>query len=411
MEGESDYQTHDDIVRNGDQPERMICFNCKQEVQENTVCSICGYPLSFSLAEHIETKDESDVDHEAMTIQLTSEDSYEGLDASSQQDIEVSKTTERILLRHEVSIEETNKKPKTGLEPGKSTSFFDGLRKFVGGKNTSQPENVKDPEIQASHWLDDMKQRQINGEASVTVNNDVETESIEVAADVVDEDYENNEVSVENPITEVCEVSDIVEVVPIQISEDSTSLANDIDPKLKEVQEGLLQSISLKLWLVNLLQEGGIDEEQFEKMFDKYNTQISDYLKTRDELLEQEKEIEFLKKSLSKAIVYFEELKMKREICKISEEEFRAKAPAFEWEINHYRNKISDCTKEVDFLEDLTRVMPKEDIIEIKAKMEKYRWDLDNQELSGNITAETTRRVKESLERTLDFLEKFKVNY
>jgi hypothetical protein len=411
MERASDYRTQDEPVQGEIQPERMRCFNCKQMVPKNTICSICGYPLLIGIPEHPEPEDAIDGSHMAAATPQGSEDTNGLLlEASSDQDTEASDHREQGMLNHSASEEEAGKEAETSSEPVKSTSFFDELRKYMGGKKTPKPEDAEDQVENSSHWFDEVKQGQVIGEASATVSNEPKTESDEAAVEGVDEIHENPQADAEIPATEIDEAPNVVESPPIRVSEGSTISADGIDPKLREVQEGLLQSISLKLWLVNLLQRGGIDEEQFIKMFDEYEAQISGHLKSREKLLDQEPEIESLEKSLSEAKVYLEELKMKREIGKISEEEYRAKAPAFKWEINHYRERIADGERDIEYLEDLTRVMPMEDIIDTTAKLEECKRDMDSQGLSGDISAETTKRVKESLARTLEFMEKAKVN-
>ena len=411
MERASDYRTQDEPEQGEIQPERMRCFNCKQMVPKNTICSICGYPLLIGIPEHPEPEDAIDGSHMVAATPEGSEDTNGLLlEANSEQDTEASDPMEQGMLNHPVSEEEAGKEAETSSETGKSTSFFDELRRYMGGKGTPQPEDAEDQVENTSHWFEEMKQSRAIGGASATVGNKADTGSDEDDAEGVDDVHEDPQAGAEKPAIEVDEAPNVVESPPIRVSEASTIWADGIDPKLREVQEGLLQSISLKLWLVNLLREGGIDEEQFIKMFDEYEAQISGHLKSREKLLDQEPEIESLEKSLSEAKVYLEELEMKRKIGKISEEEYRAKAPAFEWEINHYGERIADGERDIEYLEDLTRAMPMEDIVETMAKLEKCKRDMDSQGLSGDISAETTKRVKESVARTLEFLEKSKLN-
>lgn len=179
------------------------------------------------------------------------------------------------------------------------------------------------------------------------------------------------------------------------------------DPVFVEVQRSLLQSISMKLWLVNVLQEGGIEEKQFIEMFKDYEAQFSSYLDHREKLLNCSRKVDPLERALRETRVYLEELKMKKTIGTVSDEEYKAKARALEWDINHYEQEISRKMGESDFLEDLTRVLSDEEVSNLQAIAEKCRWAMDNLEASDRVSSETSTRVRDSLHRTLEFLEAF----
>jgi hypothetical protein len=180
------------------------------------------------------------------------------------------------------------------------------------------------------------------------------------------------------------------------------------DPVFVEVQRGLLQSVSMKLWLVNVLQEGGIEEEQFIEMFKDYESQFSGYLDHREELLNCSRKIDSLERALRETRVYLEELKMKKTIETVSDEEYKVKARALEWDINHYEQEISRKMRESDFLEDITGVLSDEEVSNLQTMAEKCRWSMDNLDASKRVSPKTSTRVRDSLHRTLEFLETFR---
>ncbi len=284
------------------------------------------------------------------------------------------------------------------------------MRKFIGigGGPSSKEEKIAEDVDPVD--LDEAS-NSLAGDENEVAREDIEMqddETLEEVGDILDAGRLED---VDIPVRyEAQENPDVVENIMIPSSELIPTPIDEADPRLKKVQEGLLQSISLKLWLVNMLKEGGVDEDQFNRMFDEYEAQSSHYMKCRDEALETVEEIDSLVKRLGEAKVYLEEIKMKRAIGRVSEEEYEAKAPAFEWDIKHYQSEISERKKKVEFMEDLTLVMPRNEIVEMKAKLENYRWAMDNLEMSGDVTAETNKRIKESFERTLNFLEGSKIS-
>ncbi len=408
MERATDNQSHEEPVSGENQPERMRCLNCKQMVLKNAICSLCGYPLHIGTPEHSKPDEASKSDHMVAAYQRDSEDSNGPLlEARPQHDLKASEPVEQGVRNRSVSIEAAGNEAETGSEQGNSTSFLDELMRYVGGKKTLQPKDDENQAENDTHWFEEMKQRRAIGGASTTVANESDTGSNE--DDVEDFDFHKDaKAGARIPATEANEAPNAVEPLLTMISEASAKSQNHIDPKLREAQEGLLHSISLELWLVYLLREGGIDEAQFIKMLDEYEEEMSHHLKSREKLLAQRREIESYEKRLSEAKVYLEELKMKRKIGKTQEEEYRAKAPTFEWEINHYVEKIADAERDIEYLEDLKMAMPMEDIVETMAKLERCKRDIDSHGLSGHISAETTKRVKESLATTLEILEKSK---
>lgn len=379
-----------------------------KEVPKRTVCTNCGYPLYLDETETPKTEESGGVIYEEIFGQNDSEELGEisiksGFPRSAQGSM---------LINHEPVKKENAIHLVDDREGSKnSKSFFSSMRKFIGigGGPTTKEEKIAEDVDPV--YLDEGSNSLAGDENEEVAREDIGMQDDETPEEVGDTLDAGRLEDVDIPVRyEAQEIPDAVENIMIPSSELTPTPIDEADPRLKKVQEGLLQSISLKLWLVNMLKEGGVDEDQFNRMFDEYEAQSSHYMKCREEALETAEEIDSLVKRLGETKVYLEEIKVKRAIGRVSEEEYEAKAPAFEWDIKHYQNEISERKKEVEFMEDLTLVIPRDEIIEMKAKLENYRWAMDNLELSGDVTAETHMRIKESLEGTLDFLKSFKTS-
>lgn len=403
-----EHEFHEEITQGEVKPDNIVCLNCMKEVPKRTVCTNCGYPLYLDETETPKTEESEGVIYEEIFGQNDSEELGEisiksGFPRTAQGSM---------LINHEPVKRENAIHVVDDREESKnSKSFFSSMRKFIGigGGLTTKEEKIAEDVDPID--LDEGNTSLVGDENEEVARQVIGMQDDETPEEVGDTLDAIRLEDVDIPVRyEAQEIPDAVENIMIPSSELTPTPIDEADPRLKKVQEGLLQSISLKLWLVNMLKEGGVDDDQFNRMFDEYEAQSSYYMKCRDEALETAGEIDSLVKRLGEAKVYLEEIKVKRAIGRVSEDEYEAKAPAFEWDIKHYQNEISKRKKKVEFMEDLTLVMPRDEIIEMKAKLENYRWAMDNLELSGDVTAETNKRIKESLERTMDFLESFKTS-
>lgn len=285
-------------------------------------------------------------------------------------------------------------------ESEKPTSFFTSVRRFMGFERAQDP-------------LDDEK----DGKDALNVV-EKETGLVEKEVDEVPVEVEVEGLPEEKDMTTIVrehdfDVSGIAEGIekPVVKPVENGRLAEEpfFEPDLVfvEVQRGLLQSISMKLWLANMFQEGGVEEKQFIKMFKDYEVQVSSYLDHREELLSYSRKVDSLESALKETRVYLEELKMKKTIGTVSDEEYRVKARALDWDINHYEQELSRKNAESDFLEDLTRVLSDEEVSNLQAMAEKCRYAMDNLKDSDRVSSETSTMVRDSLRRTLEFLDTF----
>jgi hypothetical protein len=179
--------------------------------------------------------------------------------------------------------------------------------------------------------------------------------------------------------------------------------------ELKKMQEDLLKKISLKLWLINLLLEESVEEEQFRKMFDDYKMEYENLLSMYNKMILHARNLTPLEKSMTNAKVYLEELQMKKEIGIISEEEYKVKEPKFKWDIDNYQNEIFRRKKELELLEDPTNVMPFEKIEQMKKQVDKNLNEMNQLNAVYRINQETKNKVINSLEEMHNFFKSFNV--
>ena len=177
------------------------------------------------------------------------------------------------------------------------------------------------------------------------------------------------------------------------------------DPLVAEVMEKLARNISLKIRLVNLLREGKVKEATFNRLFESYSARGERWMNRRNEMLERSRyDLDGMEKSLLEARINLEELEIRKAIGDASEEEYQAKAPAFEWDIRWIGGELQRRKGEIAYLGDLTRVMSVEAAQELKGMAESCLGSLDNLVEAGTVSSETAVRIKATLEEALDCL-------
>jgi len=234
-----------------------------------------------------------------------------------------------------------------------------------------------------------------------------ETEEHRASKEDADEIETEKPENIESP--EVMEAQD--ELVEEPFTKRVVKLASTSEPDsialAREVMENLIKNISLKLWLVNLLQQGKVREEQFNRLFDGYSNRFKLSMNRRKEMLKRARDLEPIVKALNEASVNLSELEMKKTIGDISDEEYQVKAPAFKWDISKHEKEISVRKREIEFLVDLTLTTSTEKISRMKEMTENCYGVMESLEKSCDISSETATKVKMSLEEILTCLEGF----
>jgi hypothetical protein len=400
MEGESRENVGYDFddVHQEVHAEMVVCSNCQQRVPKGVYCPHCGYPQYLEKPVSFKTDTRGEFDHEITTDSIDTDKNVEQMVETASKD----KGLEPAIQIS--SIEKLDSDESSGeSKKDEKTSFFSSVRKFMGIKGShSRADEINDNEIR--EIPKEENDLQVEKETEFPLEEVVKEEEFEIVKEVNKDSEEFGDFEVQEMNIDILD-SGIVDT-EVEVCEDHMSLYEP-DPKLVEMQHGFLQSISMKLWLINMLQERGMEEEQFNKMFDNYEALFSCFSSRREKILSQLKDVSFLETSLGKSKVYFEELKMKKTIGKVTEEEYEVKTKALEWDIKYYEEEISRRNKDVEFLMDLPRVMSVEEVNKLKSMAERCRWAMDNFESSNKISSGSAIKVRESLHNTLDILEAF----
>lgn len=174
----------------------------------------------------------------------------------------------------------------------------------------------------------------------------------------------------------------------------------------RDVMENLVKSMSMQLWSLDMLHEGKVDERQFDRLFTEYSARFRPCLDQRNEMLEVEKEIEPLEAELKEARLRSEELEMRKTIRDISEDEYRVKMPAINWDISHCEKGLKKRKSEVAFLKDLSKVLSEAEIMRMQEKAMKC---VEIMERGGvlDINPETSAKVRDALKDMQDCFESF----
>jgi hypothetical protein len=179
----------------------------------------------------------------------------------------------------------------------------------------------------------------------------------------------------------------------------------EIDPMILEVMDNLAKNISLKIRLVNLAIRGEIKETILKKLLENYAAKGELWMNRRNEILERGRyEISTLEKEIECARAGLEELDIRRAIGDASDDEYAAKAPAYEWDINHLNEKLTRKSLEIGHLESLSKVMSMEDFETLKAIASSCQRDIDGIATTGRLSPETVAEIKSILEDAMELL-------
>jgi hypothetical protein len=396
-------------LQTGLQAEALLCPNCKEEVPKTLYCLNCGYPLY-----KIEVESEPAVE----------EDAPEPVAVVEAEAVEEEVTPEpQIILEPEVAQEENVEITPEPLAP-----------MVVEEEIVLEPIAVIEAEpveedvvvlVDSVEEIETPVEEIINFEPVIEPIADVTAEvedAVEIVAapevfePVVEEiiDFEpevepvadlNAEaeapveaiVVVEEP--EAVEVEEVWEPVVEVESEVVAVPEHEPDPVVREVMGNLAKNISMKIRLVDLLRTGGVKSEIFSKLFDSYMARGELLMNSRSEMLERVRyDLGSMEGALHEANEGLEELDIRRAIDDVSEEEYAAKAPGFQWDIGQYKDEVGKKQADIYYLEDIKRVMTSGEIGELVGIGENCFEALDE---LAEIDGHTTARIRVSLEEAL----------
>ena len=365
-------------------PEVVLCPNCKEDVPKTLYCLNCGYPLYKMDVLEKAKKEEPAEEDEEVVIEVAPE--------------------------------------PFSLEPLKELAEIMPIE-----TKPEEPEVVEDApvemtEIQAeviptdlALVIDEVTDIEAVAKVEVTVEDVVEhavkafqlePEPVEEVVEVVEEEaaevIEVEEVViVEEPEPEVEEADEepFVEVV----AEAEPSF--EPDPVIREVMETFAKNIAMKVRLVKLLKDGEVKLETFSRLFESYAARGELLMNSRNEMLERVKfDLDNMERGLNEARIGLEELKIRMSIRDASDEEYNAKAPGFEWDIQKYQGDVEKSRAEIKFLGDLAIVISEDEISELRNLGGEGLDSLEDLTYSGAINPEIARRIKVTLDEALSCL-------
>ncbi len=190
-----------------------------------------------------------------------------------------------------------------------------------------------------------------------------------------------------------------------RLLEDRSDSIVTVNQEIKELQTNIFVKISLKLWLIKLLIDGKIYEDQFNDMLEEYDCKIRELVNRRKVVLHANNEdFVSLNTELNKLKIFFAEIEKRKEIGYISEEEYLVKKRKFEWEITHYQNKISIRTEVLSFLENPYNTISSKKYNEMKQEAKRCLENIDNLNTSDKISFNTIKKTKISMENLVEHL-------
>jgi len=377
-------------LQTGLQAEALLCPNCKEEVPKTLYCLNCGYPLYKIEVESAPAEEDAPepmaiVEAEAVEEEVAPEPHIEP-ERVQEEIVEITpELLAPIVVEEEVVETVLESIDVVEAEPVEEDVVV--LIDSVEEIEAPVEEIVAEPEIVepvVEEIIDIEPIADVNAEAEEEIEAPVE-EAIEVAE-------EPEPVEVEEIVEPVVEVEPEVVAVP----------EYEPDPVINEVMGNLAKNISMKIKLVDLLRTGGVKSEIFRKLFDSYLTRGELLMNSRSEMLERVRyDLGSMEGALHEAREGLEELDIRRAIEDVSEEEYAAKAPGFQWDISQYKDEVGKKQADIYYLEDITRVMSSEEIGELVGIGEGCFEVLDELTESEGIEGDTAAKIRVSLEEAL----------
>ena len=167
-----------------------------------------------------------------------------------------------------------------------------------------------------------------------------------------------------------------------------------------DLMRELFNSANLMLWSIGQLLEDGMSEDNFSRMFKGYDERWRQCIALKLKSLQQAKDTRQLEEELEMAKVNLGELELRRSIGDLLDGEYEAKAPAYRWEINCFEGEYERRKIEINFLEDLGNVAPREELGRLEANAKRFLERLDEEDKPEH-SKKTYKKVKSSLEEIL----------
>jgi len=403
-------------LQTGLQAEALLCPNCKEEVPKTLYCLNCGYPL-YKIEVESEPVVEEDAPEPVAIVEAEAVE--EEVAPEPQAPIEPEVIQEEIV--------EITPVPQAPIEPEVVQEEIveiapEPLAPIVVVEEEAM-EIVLEP-------VAVIEAEPVEEDVVVLIDSveEIEAPVEEIFEPVVEEiiDFEpemepvadvnaeaEDAVEIEAPVAEAIVIAEEPEPEPVEAEETFAPMVEAEPevvpvpeyapaPVIKEVMENLAKNISMKIRLVDLLRTGGVKTEIFRKLFDSYLTRGELLMNSRSEMLERVRyDLGSMERALHEAKEGLEELEIRRTIDDVSEAEYAAKAPGFQWDIGQYKDEVGKKQAEIYYLEDITRVMSSEEIGELVGLGEGCFEVLDELAESEGIEGDAAAKIRVSLEEAL----------
>ncbi|MCW3990098.1 MAG: hypothetical protein NWE88_08500 [Candidatus Bathyarchaeota archaeon] len=387
-------------MQTGLQAEALLCPNCKEEVPKTLYCLNCGYPLYKIEVESAPMVEEDAPEPVAIVEAEAVEEEAVEVAPEPQVIIEPEVVQEEIVeiapelpapIVVEEEVVETVLESIAVVEAEPVEEDVVVLVDSVEEIEAPVEEVVAEPEI-VEPVVEEIIDFEPVIEPVANVNAEAEEEIEAPVEEVIVVAEEPEPVEVEEVLEPLVEVEPEVVAVP----------EYEPDPVINEVMGNLAKNISMKIKLVDLLRTGGVKSEIFRKLFDSYLTRGELLMNSRSDMLERVRyDLGSMEGALHEAREGLEELDIRRAIEDVSEEEYAAKAPGFQWDIGQYKDEVGKKQADIYYLEDITRVMSSEEIGELVGIGEGCFEVLDELTESEGIDGDTAAKIRVSLEEAL----------
>jgi len=406
-------------MQTGLQAEALLCPNCKEEVPKTLYCLNCGYPLYKVEAEPAAEEDapEPEAPVEAEPVE-EAEPVIEAEPVNEPEPVIEAEPVEEVVevesppepIEVEEETVEITPEPPTHIDPepvqeevveiAPEPIIYMEPEPVAEEAIEPAPEPVAVPEEDVFVLIDTVEEIEAPAETAVEPVVEEITDYEPAVEPVAEEEAPAETAIVAIEETETVEVEEIIE--PVVEAEPVPVPEHDPDPGIKAIMMNLAKNISMKIKLVDLQRTGGVKPEIFSKLFDSYQTRGELLMNSRSENLERVRyDLGSMEKALHEAKEGLEELEIRRTIEDISEAEYAAKAPGFQWDIEQYKDEVGTKQAEIYYLEDITRVMTPIEIEELVNLGEGCFDALDELVESGVIDGATAARIRVSLEEAL----------
>jgi len=420
--------------------EVVHCPNCNEDVPKTLYCLNCGYPL-YKIQQEEKAEVEPEAEPEALEV-VAPEEPEADMSVEIEQPEEIFTLEEEAEVQPEVVEPEPVPEPEPELEPEPEPEMTPEEIETTIKVEEEAPTEKLEPEIQVEEVVKEPEAEplpELDIEADIHVEEKEPEMEPEPEEEVVEEPpveepkleeepviEETEEEAVEEPQAEEPAIEEPEEEAPlpeaeekvimepeepekpIDFMEEEPELMEAIrlefapDPLTKEVMENLAKNITLKISLVRLLRDGQVKEETFKKLFDSYVEQGRIWVSRRDDSVRRFKaDIERMEDALVTARKDFELLEIRRNIGDADDEEYKVKAPAYNWDIEHLEEEIKNRKGGILYVGNLRKLVPEEEIVELEKMADTDYAELD--EIEG-ISAETAAKMKETLAESLNIL-------